>query len=193
MRAALNACMTVFSTNKEPWFLNSGASYHVTDTSNLLSKLLSSSITSIQTDAGQTLRVEYKGTINFKDYEVKIVHDILYVPGVKTNLLSVGRSADQGHTIMSNSTSFLIYDIIHLIKTFLQAQRDKRTNNNLCGPLPTPTRQNCKYIFTFVDDFSRKTKVYFLAQKSQTFTYFSQFKQLVVTPLRKIKTLRIHG
>lgn len=126
-QAALNACMTAFSTDEEPWFLDSGASSHVTGSSDFLSEVSPSSITSIRTAAGQILPVAHKGTVKFKDCEVKSVHDILYVPGVKTNLLSVGRFADLGHTIVFNSTSCLIYDIDYPSNIFLQAHRDHRT------------------------------------------------------------------
>jgi 5'-3' exoribonuclease 2 len=36
-----------------------------------------------------------------------------------------------------------------------------------------------RYFITFIDDFSRKSWIYFLATKSQTFKKFKFFKELV--------------
>lgn len=290
--AALNACISAFSIEEEPWFLDSGASSHVTGNPNLLSETSTSHIASIRTAAGQVLPVKHKGHVNFSDPKVKQVNNILYVPGVTTNLLSVGRFADLGHTILFNSNHCYILDdkidlkmLLSKHRPFLQASRDPRTklyklvtkpavtnsytlatteqskpslqtidlwhrrlahvnqqslyhlsnrnlvngihripyvirpctncllgkshrqafpklrstfstqpleliHSDLCGPMPTATRTNCTYIITFIDDYSRKTWIYFLSTKSQTLTYFAQFKQLVETPERKIQKLR---
>jgi len=50
---------------------------------------------------------------------------------------------------------------------------------DLCGPI-TPTSSSLKrYLLCFIDDFSRKAWIYFLAEKSETFSMFKVFKQLV--------------
>jgi hypothetical protein len=36
-----------------------------------------------------------------------------------------------------------------------------------------------RYFLTFHDDYSRKTWVYFMQEKSEVFTHFVQFKELV--------------
>ena len=275
--------MSAFSADEEQWFLDSGASSHVTGNSSLLFDKSHSSTSTIRTAAGQILPVVHKGNVNFSDKSVKTVRDVLYVPGVKTNLLSVGRFTDLGHTVLFNSSSCLIFEKLEPEKIFLQATRDPRTklyrllgkpllpqestlavthpvstetidlwhkrlahvnqqslyhisqkklingfplipylkrhcvscvmgkshrqafpklrttfsnrplqliHSDLCGPLSTLTRNNCKYILTFIEDFSRKTWLYFLASKSQTLCYFMEFKSLVETPLRKIESLR---
>ena len=64
-QASLNACMATFSTVREPWFLDSGASSHVTGNGNLLSNLIDSSISSIWTAAGQVHLLHNKGTVSF--------------------------------------------------------------------------------------------------------------------------------
>jgi len=47
------------------------------------------------------------------------------------------------------------------------------------------------YFLTFIDDYSRKTWVYFLKQKSETFAKFKEFKALVENQSdRQIKVLR---
>ena len=52
-------------------------------------------------------------------------------------------------------------------------------NSNICGPMDTSSIGVCNYFITFIDDYSRKTWVYFLKHKSDAFGYFQQFKALV--------------
>jgi hypothetical protein len=49
----------------------------------------------------------------------------------------------------------------------------------LCGPLSSPSFSGCKYFLTFIDDFSRRTWVYFLKLKSEVFDKVLAYKALV--------------
>jgi hypothetical protein len=50
---------------------------------------------------------------------------------------------------------------------------------DLCGLMQTPSLGGNIYFLTFIDDYSRKTWVYFLKHKSETFDKFKEFKALV--------------
>ncbi|GKA10686.1 retrovirus-related pol polyprotein from transposon TNT 1-94 [Tanacetum coccineum] len=50
---------------------------------------------------------------------------------------------------------------------------------DLCGPISPASNSNKRYTLCFIDDFSRKSWVYFLTEKSETFYYFKCFKKLV--------------
>jgi hypothetical protein len=50
---------------------------------------------------------------------------------------------------------------------------------DLCGPIQTTSLGGRIYFLTFIDDCSRKTWVYFLKHKSETFDKFKEFKALV--------------
>ena len=52
-------------------------------------------------------------------------------------------------------------------------------HSDLCGPMQTPSLAGNKYVLTFIDDYTRKTWVYFLNQKSEVFKKFRHFKMLV--------------
>ena len=45
--------------------------------------------------------------------------------------------------------------------------------------MQTPYLTGNKYVLTFIDDYTRKTWVYFLKQKSEVFEKFYHFKALV--------------
>ena len=52
-------------------------------------------------------------------------------------------------------------------------------HSNLCGPLPSASLFGFKYFLTFIDDYSRRTLVYFLKLKSEVFNMFLAYKALV--------------
>eukprot|EP00253_Pinus_taeda_P028641 PITA_28641 len=52
-------------------------------------------------------------------------------------------------------------------------------HSDLCGPLPVASFSGCKYFLTFIDDFSRRTWVYFLKLKREVFNTFLAFKAFV--------------
>ena len=52
-------------------------------------------------------------------------------------------------------------------------------HNDLCGPLSSSSFFGCKYFLTFIDDFSKRTWVYFLKLKSEVFDKFLAYKALV--------------
>lgn len=64
-------------------------------------------------------------------------------------------------------------------------------HTDVCGPLQTASLSGARYFVTFIDDFSRKTWVYFLKTKDEVFNIFKSFKVLVENETdRKIKCLR---
>jgi len=68
-----------------------------------------------------------------------------------------------------------------------------RVHSDLCGPLPTSVG-GAKYILTLIDDHTRYTHVYFLANKSDAFGKFQVFKNLVEKQTGKsIKIFRSDG
>ena len=64
-------------------------------------------------------------------------------------------------------------------------------HSNVCGPMPSTSLSGYVYYVTFIDDYSRKTWVYFLKSKDEVFGKFKEFKALVENfSERKIKTLK---
>jgi hypothetical protein len=75
-----------------------------------------------------------------------------------------------------------------LCKTTKKAYPDnnRKTNgildlihSDLCGPMIAPSMNGCLYYIIFVDDCSRKTWIYFLKTKDESFSKFQDFKNLV--------------
>jgi transposase InsO family protein len=61
----------------------------------------------------------------------------------------------------------------------------------VCGPIPSTSLSGYVYYVLFIDDYFRKTWVYFLKSKDEVFGKFKEFKALIENlSERKIKILR---
>lgn len=49
-------------------------------------------------------------------------------------------------------------------------------HSDICGPITPASHSDKRYILCFIDDFTRKTWVYFLREKSEAFAHFKNFK-----------------
>jgi hypothetical protein len=77
---------------------------------------------------------------------------------------------------LSNRKSNGILDLIH---------------SDLCGPMTAPSMNGCIYYIIFIDDCSRKTWIYFLKTKDESFSRFQDFKNLVENQTgRRIRVFR---
>ncbi|KAH9291809.1 hypothetical protein KI387_043002 [Taxus chinensis] len=217
-----------------------------------------------------------KGTVQFQRENGKIVplHDVLHVPGLGMNLISVSVLQDKGYNVLFRGTHVLIkhkdwkspitigvrsgrlyrlqFDTpkalmsssnprdlgelwhrrmghIHhgalkllretvtgvpevstehddvckgcVLGKFAKASFPRSDNrskgvldlvhSDVCGPMSTKSLRGYVYYVTFIDDFSRKTWIYFLKTKDEVFSHFQEFKALVENSTgRKIKVLR---
>ena len=64
-------------------------------------------------------------------------------------------------------------------------------HSNICGPMSSLFLSGCLYYVLFIDDHSRKSWIYFLKAKSETFDRFKEFKALIENHTgRHIRILR---
>ena len=64
-------------------------------------------------------------------------------------------------------------------------------HSDVCDPIPSISLSGYEYYVTFIDDYSRKTWIYFLKTKSEVLGKFKEFKALIENHSeRRIKTLR---
>jgi hypothetical protein len=76
---------------------------------------------------------------------------------------SLGKNTKKPYPL-SNRKSPGVLDLIH---------------SDLCGPMSAPSMNGCIYYIIFIDDCSRKTWIYFLKTKDESFSRFQDFKNLV--------------
>ena len=58
-------------------------------------------------------------------------------------------------------------------------------HSDICGPMYSPSLIGCLYYVLFIDDHSRKSSIYFLKVKSETFDRFKEFKALIENQIGK--------
>ena len=63
---------------------------------------------------------------------------------------------------------------MHRLKEILEI-----IHSNICGPMSSPSLSGYLYYVIFIDDYSRKTWIYFLKAKNETFYKFQEFKDLI--------------
>jgi hypothetical protein len=89
---------------------------------------------------------------------------------------SLGKNTKKPYPL-SNRKSLGVLDLIH---------------SDLCGPMSAPSMNGCIYYIIFIDDCSRKTWIYFLKTKDESFSRFQDFKNLVENQTgRHIRVFRI--
>ena len=65
-------------------------------------------------------------------------------------------------------------------------------HSDVCRPMSSASLTGCEYFVTFIDDFSRKTWIYFMRTKDEVLSRFQKFKALVENAIgRKTKVLRL--
>jgi len=65
-------------------------------------------------------------------------------------------------------------------------------HSDVFGLVPLPSLGGSSYYVFFIDDFSRKTWIYFLTKKSEVFEKFKEFESLVEKwTYKKIKVLEL--
>ncbi|KAK9121298.1 hypothetical protein Syun_018915 [Stephania yunnanensis] len=58
-------------------------------------------------------------------------------------------------------------------------EKQQLIHSDLCGPITPPSNSQKRYLISFIDDFSRKTWIYFVREKSEVFHTFKEFKAFV--------------
>jgi hypothetical protein len=64
-------------------------------------------------------------------------------------------------------------------------------HTDVCGPMSVESVSGSRYFVLFIDDYSKKTWIYFLKTKDEAFGRFEEFRALVENQTgRKIRILR---
>lgn len=106
------------------------------------------------------------------------------LPNLKSEHLGVCKGCAPG-----KNTKQSFPKSVHKSKAILEL-----IHTDLCGPMFVPSLNGCLYYVIFIDDYSRRTWMYFLKQKesSEVLSKFKEFKALVENQSgKKIEVLRL--
>jgi transposase InsO family protein len=129
----VDACLLELNLLDSPsqttlWYLDSGATHHVSGDSSAFSSIYPSAGTHVRSAGGQNHNVTGVGNadILFSSGEIKSVSSILYTPGITKNLLSVGSLTDQHKTLVFRSNGcFVINNHTHKVEVFAPRENGK--------------------------------------------------------------------
>ncbi|KAL6315072.1 hypothetical protein AAG906_030925 [Vitis piasezkii] len=154
---------------------------------------------------GEVVQAKGKGTIAISTKRgTKIVTNVLYIPDLDQNLLSVAQMLRNGYvSLRFMQEAGMVEDMPEISvnaqtcescelgkqqrQPFPQNMSKRATHklelihSDICGPMSTASLSNNVYFALFIDDLSRMIWVYFLKTKSQVLSVFKSFKKMVET------------
>ena len=99
------------SSSSECWLVGSGCTHHMTHDKEIFRELDRSQISKVRIGNGKLIAVEGKGIVVIEScIGTKLIYDVLYVPEIDQNLLSVGQLLDKGFKVIFENKQCLIKD-----------------------------------------------------------------------------------
>lgn len=104
-------CHAAAEVKNNTWYVDSGCSNHMTGDENIFKEIDRSVKSQVKLGNGELVEVEGKGTIAVNTKKgTRFIRDVLLVPKLDTNLLSVGQMMERGYSLYFNGDSCKIYD-----------------------------------------------------------------------------------
>ncbi|KAK9088025.1 hypothetical protein Syun_030419 [Stephania yunnanensis] len=99
------------SNASDKWLVDSGCTNHMTFDRDLFKELDTSITSKVRIGNGDFIAVKGKGTIAIESVSgTKLIKDVLFVPNINQNLLSVGQLLERGFKVIFESNRCLIKD-----------------------------------------------------------------------------------
>ena len=110
------------------WYLDIVASSHMTGKKSFFHKIDENKKGRVKFGDGSTIPYEGKGNVSvtFKTVEVLIIQNVLYLPDLKTNIISLGKLDDQGCKTILSSGFLTIHGKLRRLLTKM-----KKTSRNM--------------------------------------------------------------
>ena len=124
------------------WYLDRGASSHIIGKRACFHKIDENMQGRVKFGDGSTIPYEGKGNISvtLKTSEVLIIPNVLYLPDLKTNILSLGKLDDQGCKTFLSSSFLTVHD-----KSGRLLTKTKKTSQNMYK-MKIDINQSCNLI-----------------------------------------------
>nr|CAD1820646.1 unnamed protein product [Ananas comosus var. bracteatus] len=131
--------MNAHQESQETWYLDSGCSNHMTGNRDFFVDLHQDSSSQVKLGNGKLQQIGGEGVIAVytKGGMKRLIHDVLYVPGLTQNLLSVGQLLQNGYTVIFEKGECKIFD-----KDKKALVANIKMTPNKVFPLNMPTKQN---------------------------------------------------
>ena len=127
------ACNAVTDVKENhSWYIDSGCSNHMTGDESLLVNIQRNLTSKVKMGTGEIVPVAGKGTLVIKTkLGKKHIQEVMLVPGLEENLLSVGQMMEHGCHLVFGENMVNVYDDQSLRNLIVRVQM----TNNICFPL----------------------------------------------------------
>ena len=89
------------SSSSDDWLLDSGCTKHMSFDESLFNIVNKSEVSRVRIGNGQYIEVKGKETVAIKGSAgIKLIYDVLLVPKIDQNLLSVGQLLEKGYSVV---------------------------------------------------------------------------------------------
>ncbi|BBG94303.1 hypothetical protein Prudu_002549 [Prunus dulcis] len=106
-----STCLSALEEKESIWYLDSGCSNHMSGNENIFLDVDTSATPNIKMGNGAIVEAKGKGRIAVKTKKgMKQIHDVLLVPKLSQNLLSVGQLVENGYRLVFQDGACIIYD-----------------------------------------------------------------------------------
>ena len=105
--------VSCFATNSstKSWLIDSGCTNHMTYDRELFRELGETTISKVRIGNGARIAVKGKGTVAIEGYTgLKLIYDVLYVPEINQNLLSVTQLLEKSYKVLFKDKNCVIKD-----------------------------------------------------------------------------------
>lgn len=105
------SCEAASEEKNQTWYVDSGCSNHMSGDESIFSNLDTSRKSRVKLGNGALVHTKGKGTISIQtNLGTKCIDDVLLVPSLEHNLLSVGQMMENGYALLFSGDSCKIYD-----------------------------------------------------------------------------------
>lgn len=109
-KSMLSMALGTCRANKTSWIIDSGASAHMTRNKKWMVDYVESDSQNITLADGRNIKGFGTGTVPINSENINKISNVLYVPNLATNLISVNKVVNQGMTVVFGENKCCIYN-----------------------------------------------------------------------------------
>lgn len=132
------------------WYLDNGASNHMTGQKSKFTELDEGITGQVKFGDGSTVKIEGKGSIIFKckNGEERTLHEVYYIPSLCSNIISLGQLSEVGNRVILKSDFLWVFDNQERL-----LMKVKRSTNRLYKLIIETSKPIC--LLTKTDEISK--------------------------------------
>ena len=135
------------------WYLDNGASNHMSGNRSFFSELDEKITGNVRFGDDSRIDIRGKGSIKFvfNGGEKKILHNVYYIPNLKSNIVSLGQATEAGCKVRMKDNQLYLYDRLGklMIRTMRSRNRlykvNLQTENDQCLQVTTTSTESSKW------------------------------------------------